>query len=198
MSFFNEPKTFGLAMFVVGILSVIASIVSVVLYDNVPASFVIATIGSVIYGLMIAGMGIKVKSGDISGNIAILGSFVSLVGAGYFITALFSGVGLIVASSIGVGIIAIIIGIIIAFILIFISKKITDGVSTSLDKIIWILLLLIFAVLIIFNLITGFGNLFHGGAYSIIAGLANLCYVIVYAFLLFAVLSDDVKNEMGI
>lgn len=200
MSFFDSTKNFGTAMLIAGLIAALLSIAAIVLEalsdDGVNLGFIVGSIGDVIYGLMIAGMGVKVRNGEISKKIELLGQFIMVVGAGFFVTSLFGGIGQALNSAIVDGVVTIIIGIVVAFIVTWIAKKIMDGNATTLDKIIWVLLLVIFVIMILASL---FGILaVLGGIMGILAAIASLCYVIVYIFLLITLVSDEVKKEMGI
>jgi len=202
MSFFSEPKNAGLAFIIIGVITVIGGIITVVLGamgyefeagDNVykfALGTAVAAIGSIIYGCMQFGYGKKVRDGTVSAKIDILAAFVKLVGVGTIVTGIFSAIGTVMnGDEIGTGIVSAIISIVIGLIIIWIGTKINDGKQTLGDKIIWVILLIAFILCLIaaiLEIITIFG---------IITGI---CDLIIYVFMLILLFDPEVKSEMGI
>lgn len=106
---------------------------------------------------------------------------------------------MIVDGDTGAGVVEIVIGLIFGLILMWIAKRITDGTADTLDKIIWIILVIVFLVLTIVSLIGIFTPFLVDMDIIdiVIAAVLSLCNFILYAFLLVAVLSNDVKSKMG-
>ena len=191
MSFFDQPKNAGLAMIVVAIVEVIAAIINIVAAatadDGIDFSGIIVAIGLIITAVIYFKYGSQVRSGAISAKIDILASFVNVVGVisivngGFQIIAgVAGGAGLI-----GNGVINIIIGLIICFC----GKKINDGKETTLDKIIWIILLVVFIIEILANIVMLIG--------FPIGTLMGICGIIIYVFMTLLLLDGDVKKAMG-
>lgn len=183
MSFFNDPENAGLALIVVGILTIIlnlALIVLGVLDDPIDWKAIVAAIGSIIGGFLYFKYGSKVRGGAISQKIDILGEFVKVVAIVEIITGIF-----LLPGSVGSGILAIILGLII----LWASKKISDGKVGTIDKIIWIILLIVFVLSLL------------GGIFSLlvfpVGTISGICYIIISLFMIFLLIDGDVKKQMG-
>ena len=191
MSFFDQPKNAGLAMIVVAIVEVIAAIINIVAAatadDGIDFSGIIVAIGLIITAVIYFKYGSQVRSGAISAKIDILASFVNVVGVISIVNGVFQIIAGVAggAGLIGNGVINIIIGLIICFC----GKKINDGKETTLDKIIWIILLVVFVIEILANIVmlVGFP----------IGTLMGICGIIIYVFMTLLLLDGDVKKAMG-
>lgn len=181
MSFFDNPKNAGLALIIVAILNLIGAIIAI--YEGATGEFslgaVLAGVGAVIVAILYFGYGKKIRSGSGS-KVEILAGFVMVVGIGTIIAGIF---GLV--QSISGGIVSIIVGLII----IFCAKKINDGKTTTIDKIIWILLLIAFILGII-------GGLLELLAFPI-GTIMGICDIILYVFMLLLLIDPEVKDAMG-
>ena len=191
MSFFDQPKNAGLAMIVVAIVEVIAAIINIVAAatadDGIDFSGIIVAIGLIITAVIYFKYGSQVRSGAISAKIDILASFVNVVGVISIVNGVFQIIAGVVggAGLIGNGVINIIIGLIICFC----GKKINDGKETTLDKIIWIILLVVFIIEILANIVMLIG--------FPIGTLMGICGIIIYVFMTLLLLDGDVKKAMG-
>ena len=201
MSLLDNPKNFGLAAIIIGVVSLLVGIMAIVngaLADEIAFGAIVAAIGTILYGLLILGIGLPIFRGEDTNSLSILGKFVRVIGLATIVVGIFAGAGTIIDGSLGGGISEIVIGLIFGLILIWVSTKILDGSVDLMDKIIWILLLIVFLILTIVSMV-GIITPFLGGFSIEIVFLAilSLCQFILYAFLLFAVLSNDVKTAMG-
>ena len=190
MSFLSDNKNFGLAMMVAGILMAIIAVVNIVLHFTLGVA--ITAVGSIIYGLMIVGVGSSTRKGEISQKLDILGKYVFVVGAGLIITSLFAAIGVAVELGlVGVvaGIITVIISLIIGLIIIWISKKMTDGQVSTIDRVIWIILVIMFIISILGAIMQMLGG--------ILAFLLGVCNLVIFLFLLSAFFDPEVKKAMG-
>jgi len=198
MSFFGDSNNFGLAMIIAGLVVAVISIVSIVLSfsdDDVNGTAVaVVKIGTIIYALMVAGMGVKVRSGAISKKLKIVGEFVRIVGLGVIIQGIFAAVGgAIEDTSVSSAILSSIVYIILGLIVLWVASSIVDGKVDVKDRLFWIILVVVFAILALYSLINAISNIVSLDVIFI----ANLCYVLIYVFLLLALLSDEVKKGMG-
>lgn len=191
MSFFDQPKNAGLAMIVVAIVEVIAAIINIFAAatadDGIDFSGIIVAIGLIITAVIYFKYGSQVRSGAISAKIDILASFVNVVGVISIVNGVFQIIAGVAggAGLIGNGVINIIIGLIICFC----GKKINDGKETTLDKIIWIILLVVFVIEILANIVMLIG--------FPIGTLMGICGIIIYVFMTLLLLDGDVKKAMG-
>lgn len=191
MSFFDQPKNAGLAMIVVAIVEVIAAIINIVAAatadDGIDFSGIIVAIGLIITAVIYFKYGSQVRSGAISAKIDILASFVNVVGVISIVNGVFQIIAGVAggAGLIGNGVINIIIGLIICFC----GKKINDGKETTLDKIIWIILLVVFVIEILANIVMLIG--------FPIGTLMGICGIIIYVFMTLLLLDGEVKKAMG-
>ncbi|MDO5852593.1 MAG: hypothetical protein Q4Q62_00720 [Thermoplasmata archaeon] len=199
MSFLDNQKIVGTAFFVIGILMVIAALLQLVdgftLDGGIGehAGNIIAAIGAIIAAVLYFLFGNKVRTGSISGKLNILGSYVSIVGVTSVIIGIFGAIGAIMSSlSFWDNVIVIILGLIIMFI----ASKIGDGKTTTADKIIWIILVIVFFLLLLGTLASLFG-LSGDGLTLILNIIVAICYAIVYLFMLCYMFDGEVKKGMG-
>ena len=185
MSFFDNTKIVGWAFTIIGILMIVSALLQIVdavgmeggIGENI--GYLIAAIGAIIAAVIYFKFGNSVRVGAISNKIDILATFVKVVGATTAVGGIISSIGF------WDSIVAIILGLII----IWIGGKIDDGKTTGFDKILWIVLLLIFLVLFITSLLA-----IGGGFMQIIS---SICSVIVYLFMAVFLFDGDVKKKMG-
>ena len=195
MSFFDNTKIVGWMLFVIGILSLIDAIIQIVngatsdggIVDNI--GYVIAGLGALIGALILFGFGNKVRVGAVSSKLAIVAGFVKTIGAMTVVSGIFGIIGgIIVASSnwgvLGGGVICLILGLII----LFFGGKIDDGKNTGFDKILWVILVVIFAILMVSNLFA-----IGGGVLDIISAV---CGFIMYLFILVFMFDKEIKKAM--
>ena len=198
MAFFSA-KNAGLAFMILAVVEAIAAILMIVLsfmdiedlkkYST--AYFIIVAVGALIAACLYFTFGKKVRDGEVSNKIDILAQYVKIVGivtiVGGICGAIAEAVGLDDVSfgaALGGAIISIILGLIIMFI----ASKINDGKQTTGDKIIWIILLVIFVLLIIAAV---------GEIITIIGAPIGICDLIIYVFMLTLLVDPEVKSEMN-
>ena len=193
MSLLDNTKIAGWAFFIIGILMIVSAIVQIwngagqtdSISNNI--GYVIAGIGALIAAIVYFLFGNKVRSGAISKKIDVLGNYVKVVGVTTAIIYLFAAIGGILnEESFWICILWVILGIII----VFIGGKINDGRATNFDKILWIILLVVFVVLFIGSLLS-----IGGGWVDIVK---SICYAIVYLFMILFLIDGDVRKDMGI
>ena len=155
------------------------------------AYFIIVAVGALIAACLYFTFGKKVRNGEVSNKIDILAQYVKIVGivtiVGGICGAIAEAVGLDDVSfgaALGGAVISIILGLIIMFI----ASKINDGKQTTGDKVIWIILLVIFVLLIIAAV---------GEIITIIGAPIGICDVIIYVFMLTLLVDPEVKSEMN-
>ncbi len=198
MAFFSA-KNAGLAFMILAVVEAIAAILLIVLsfmdiedlkkYST--AYFIIVAVGALIAACLYFTFGKKVRDGEVSNKIDILAQYVKIVGivtiVGGICGAIAEAVGLDDVSfgaALGGAIISIILGLIIMFI----ASKINDGKQTTGDKIIWIILLVLFVLLIIAAV---------GEIITIIGAPVGICDLIIYVFMLTLLVDPEVKSEMN-
>ena len=193
MSFFDNTKIAGWGLFIVAILSIISAIISIyngaVKEGDDRLALVVAGIGALLAAFIYFGFGNSVRKGEIDKKIDVLAQFVKTVGLATIVASLFGaiagtwGVSISTWSNVGM----IILGIIICWI----AGKINDGKTTNFDRILWIILVVIFLVFFILRLSGAFG----GAWYDI---LASILMAIVYLYMLIFMFDSDVRKRMGI
>ncbi len=193
MSFFDNTKIAGWGLFLVAILSIISAIISIyngaVKEGDDRLALVVAGIGALLAAFIYFGFGNSVRKGEIDKKIDVLAQFVKTVGLATIVASLFGaiagtwGVSISTWSNVGM----IILGIIICWI----AGKINDGKTTNFDRILWIILVVIFLVFFILRLSGAFG----GAWYDI---LASILMAIVYLYMLIFMFDSDVRKRMGI
>lgn len=195
MSFFDNTKVAGWGLFIMGILMIIAAILKI--YDGATAEgglsdnvgLVIAGIGALIAAFIYFGFGNKVRKGEISEKIEVLGRFVITVGTAAIVIGLLGAIGGALADAVSAwdNVLTLILGIII----LWVGKKINDGKTTTFDKIIWIILVVIFVIEFLLSLAGIFGD---AGWINI---LTCILMAIIYLYMLAFCFDGDVRKKMG-
>ena len=206
MSFFDNTKTLGLVLMIVGILSLISAIILIVagfvddlidvevggetLIDNDKMLYcVISGVGAIICALIYFAFGQKVRSGAISAKIDVLATYVRTVGIVFLIGGIFGAIAAVAAGvDLGTAIVSAIISIIVALIILFIAGKINDGKQSTGDKIIWIILVIAFILMLI-------GSIME--VLIIVTILEGICGILISLFMLAFLFDNDVKKEMN-
>ena len=152
MSFLDNTKTAGTALWIVGILMIISALLTIIcgvvddeMNDHV-IGWVILGIGSLICALVYFAFGKSVKSGEVSDKFDIVTKFVYVVGYTTIIGGVFAALCGFGFDDIGGYLVSGIISIVLGFVILWIHKKITDGNISTFDRIMWILLLVIFVI----------------------------------------------------
>ncbi len=193
MSFVDNQKIVGWAFFIIGALMVINAILSFVDafgvdgLGNALGSIVFA-IGSLIAAVLYFLFGNKVRTGEISGKMNVLTNFVNIVGVVSVVIGIFGVVGGVIDGGDGLGVGTYIIKILLGLIIIWAGKKMSDGKETTFDKILWIILVIVFLFQFLGSLL---------GVSISIDGLIAICNAIVYLFMLLYMFDGDVKKQMG-
>lgn len=193
MGFFSEPKHAGTAYVIVAILQILGALISIILAamdaEIALVPVVISGIGAIIAGVIMFGYGNKVRTGVISDKVEILAQFVRIVGIVMIITAVFECIANVVAGvSLGAQLYTTIITIVLGLIVLFCAGKINDGKKTGGDKVIWILLLLIFILEILFAILL---------IITIVGIILGICNLVLYGCMFALLIDNDVKNAMN-
>ncbi len=196
MSFFDNTKIAGWALFFAGLLMIVSALVG--FYDAFAEhegagdqiGYLVIAIGALIGGLIYFGFGNSVRTGAISEKIEIVARLVLTVGTCTIVAAFFGIIGQVLIEvgdlgAIGMQILSFIFGLI----LLWIGKTINDGKTTTFDKILWIVLVVVFVILFLVNL---FGIVPIG-----LSSISAILMAIIYLFLLVFMFDDDVKKKMG-
>ncbi len=202
MSFLDNTKTAGTALWIVGILMIISALLSIVcgfVDDDMKdhsVGYAIMGIGALICAFVYFGFGKSIRSGNLSDKFGIVTKFVYVVGLVTVITGIFtaiSGVGFDdIATYIVSGIIIVILGLIVMWI----YKKITDDSITTFDRVMWIILLVIFIILFILTVASIFTV--SGSGLELAVNVINaICDFVIYLFMIAFLLNSDVKAKFG-
>jgi len=222
MSFFDDNRRVGLALIVIGIIDIIATLaLIVVLYYYIPAdlavdfitSAAISTVGTAIFGILIILFGKNVRKGP-NDKVAILSGLFRVLGIAAILTGLCSAISNVMLTGSGTAIVTSAIGIITGLIYLWVSFKIAGGNKNVIGQILWVILLifslisilgsiagfltiLLEGLLILFgvSLLSGIGILF---GVSLLFGINSVCMLFVYAYVFTALLSPEVKKSMGV
>lgn len=188
MSFFDETKNFGLMAMIAGLVMVLSAILWVV------DGFDLGLIGVLIAGLLLLIFGLGVYQGESKLNIGSL-----------FDEGVTSKFGLVVAFIIIVGVIGIVQGIfalnimsiVVGVLLILFGFLMKMDLSPILEKIIWIILLIVFLLGIISGILSVVGA-FGGEPLWIVLNVLNaVAYLVIYIMLFLYMLSPEVKSRMS-
>ena len=191
MSFLDNTKTAGTALWIVGILMIISALLTIIcgvvddeMNDHV-IGWVILGIGSLICALVYFAFGKSVKSGEVSDKFDIVTKFVYVVGY----TTIIGGVFAALCGYLVSGIISIVLG----FVILWIHKKITDGNISTFDRIMWILLLVIFVICFI----SSFFGIGGSGLALAVNIIVAICDIVIYLFMIAFMLDNSVKAKFG-
>lgn len=183
MSFFNNQRNAGIALILCAVLFMVYAIIAIAnqFIGDEETSYpaIVTAIGSLLGAFLYFGFGRNVMNGEINDKFDIICKFVQVFGFVQIINGIFT-----LWESLGSGIVDIVIGLIV----LFIYKTITDGHKSLLDKIIWVILFIIFLITIIIGIITLFG---------IITIPLGIAYMIIGIYMLMSVLDNDVKSKFG-
>ncbi len=188
MSFLDNPKNAGTALWIIGIIQMLLGIIGLVsgiLDDETDTlTAIIGGLGVIIVGFLYFGFGKKIRGGEISAKWDIVCEFVMLTATVTFVSGIFGYTG-DVSGWIG----SIVIGLVLALIIYWVYKRMTDGKTDTLDKILWIILVVVMVLSLLSNLLLIF-------AFPI-GTVEGICGVIISLFLLVALFDNEVKSKMG-
>lgn len=199
MSFLDNTKTAGTALWIVGILMIISALLTIIcgvvddeMNDHV-IGWVILGIGSLICALVYFAFGKSVKSGEVSDKFDIVTKFVYVVGYTSIIGGVFAALCGFGFDDIGGYLVSGIISIVLGFVILWIHKKITDGNISTFDRIMWILLLVIFVICFI----SSFFGIGGSGLALAVNIIVAICDIVIYLFMIAFMLDNSVKAKFG-
>ena len=199
MSFLDNTKTAGTALWIVGILMIISALLTIIcgvvddeMNDHV-IGWVILGIGSLICALVYFAFGKSVKSGEVSDKFDIVTKFVYVVGYTTIIGGVFAALCGFGFDDIGGYLVSGIISIVLGFVILWIHKKITDGNISTFDRIMWILLLVIFVICFI----SSFFGIGGSGLALAVNIIVAICDIVIYLFMIAVMLDNSVKAKFG-
>ena len=199
MSFLDNTKTAGTALWIVGILMIISALLTIIcgvvddeMNDHV-IGWVILGIGSLICAMVYFAFGKSVKSGEVSDKFDIVTKFVYVVGYTTIIGGVFAALCGFGFDDIGGYLVSGIISIVLGFVILWIHKKITDGNISTFDRIMWILLLVIFVICFI----SSFFGIGGSGLALAVNIIVAICDIVIYLFMIAFMLDNSVKAKFG-
>lgn len=199
MSFLDNTKTAGTALWIVGILMIISALLTIIcgvvddeMNDHV-IGWVILGIGSLICALVYFAFGKSVKSGEVSDKFDIVTKFVYVVGYTTIIGGVFAALCGFGFDDIGGYLVSGIISIVLGFVILWVHKKITDGNISTFDRIMWILLLVIFVICFI----SSFFGIGGSGLALAVNIIVAICNIVIYLFMIAFMLDNSVKAKFG-
>ena len=204
MSFFKETRTAGIALIILGVINLIGALAALVgvvsAKDGIVASAVVACIGPIIMAVLYFRFGVSVKNGGIPEKIDILAYFVRLAGLSQIIIAVFNLWNAWETSGAAAALGGLVISIIIGLIILFVAGRINDRKQDTGDKIIWVILVVLFALSALANIFAVIGVLVSGVSFdlSILDNLVlPIVSFIINVFMLLLLFDSDVKREMN-
>jgi flagellar basal body-associated protein FliL len=216
MSYFDSNQNVGFIMIIAGLVMALCAVLSIVLALGHGWWFtyaLIGGIGTIIGGLLLFLFGTNVRNESNSSPIpgiefiltvssfdvaGVLSSFVRFIGIVGILMGIFNAIATFTVpyyGGAGSGIMTAIMAILFGLFFIWASPQIL-GEDKGVDKkIIWIVLLVLFALSILGGLmaLTSLG----WGAWFAVYALSNLVMAIVYVYALLALLSPEVRANMG-
>jgi len=204
MAFFDNQDHAGLALLIFAVLSIVMAIVTIVweIVDggDIIIANIIMAIGTLVGGFLYLAFAQRVRGnsgnnafsdklglsgGAITDKFDIIVEFVHVFAFATIVSGIFEIIaGIFDFGIIGTGIIDVIVGLIV----LFLYKKITDGKDSLVDKIVWIILLILFLLTIIGGLLL---------CITIIGIPLGICALIIGVFMFMGLLDNDVKAKFG-
>jgi len=186
----------GAINLIVGLVALVTALTA----GDIVVSAVVACIGPIIMAALYLRFGISVKNGGVPKKIDILAYFVRLAGLSEIIIAVFNLWNAIETEGALAAIVALAVSIIIGLIILFIAGRINDGKQDTGDKIIWIILVVLFAISAVLDILAIIGIFTAGVAFdwtllsTVILPIASF---IIDVFMLLLLFDSDVKREMN-
>ncbi len=206
MSFFKETRTAGIALMVLGAVNLIMAVVALVgafsgdLGSTKTYAAIVACIGPIIMALLYLRFGVSVKNGGVPKKIDILAYFVRLAGLSEIIIAVFNLWNAIETGDAWVAIGSLVVSIIVGLIILFVAGRINDGKQDTGDKIIWILLVVLFAISAILDIVSIIGIFTAGVVFDLsllTVVVLPIVSFIIDVFMLLLLFDSEVKREMN-
>jgi len=209
MSFFDNNKTIGLVLIIIGLINLVVGIgIAVAGWndDTVNTNSAICYgIASIIFGLLIFIWGFSVRGGP-NDQAKVLSGTIRMVGIITILQALFIALGAYFASdnssitnAVWTAIVSMIVSIIIGLFLIWVAGKVRGANQNIISKGLWIVLIIVFIIMAILSFMKLFdGSYDFGSLNGIIAVIGAICVFILYLYFVIAMFSKDVKAAMGI
>jgi len=208
MSFFDNNKTIGLVLIIIGLINLVAGIgIAVAGWndDTVNTNSAICYgIASIIFGLLIFIWGFVARGGP-NDQAKVLSGTIRMVGIITILQSLFVALGVYFADETSItsgawaAIGGMIVSIIIGLFLIWVAGKVRGANQNVISKGLWVVLIIVFLILAILSFIKLFnGSYDFSNLNGIIAVIGAICVFILYLYFLVAMFSKDVKAAMGI
>lgn len=188
MSFFDNSKNAGLALMVLAVLELAGAAVAIAnaVHPKFDVNLLLVAIGSLICAVLYLLFARRVREG--MSKIDILANFIIVAGICMVVAGVFSAV-----ISVSAGVVNAIIGVII----VLIGKRINDNSTDTFDKIIWIVLVLLFLLSVLGGFIALFG-MFSGEPLTMIVNILSTVSIFVVAvFMLLLLFDPEVRKQMG-
>lgn len=209
-SFLDDFKTFGIVAMILGLISVVGGIITIALNMSNINNYIWSGIGEIIYGALVLLMGYAVFSGGklnigsifsegLDSKYGILTSFVGVVGLGCIITSVFDALQhVMIGGDFGTALGAAIVGIVIGAIILIFAFLMKDGKQTVSDKIIFIVLAILFILEIILAIFVIIGSFGLGDITNVIGTLiVGIATMLMYLMLALYLFSPEVKSKLG-
>ncbi|MCH3978572.1 MAG: hypothetical protein LKJ94_02420 [Candidatus Methanomethylophilus sp.] len=217
MSFLDDTKTVGTAIWAIGILEIIAAIIVFVgafvdddMNDDV-VGWAILGIGELICAIIYFAFGQQIRGGkqihnkiidklevtsgeDTSSKFGVLTQLVHVVGYTTVVLGIFYIIAAFGFDDIKGNVVTGVIDLILGIVILWVYSKITDSKITTFDKVMWVVLIVVFIICIIAALLSMFGGDGLGLIISLIVGILNF---IVYICMLVWMFDSDVKAKFG-
>ncbi|MCL2509966.1 MAG: hypothetical protein FWF07_02680 [Methanomassiliicoccaceae archaeon] len=208
MSFFDNNKTIGLVLIIIGLIILVAGIgLAWTGWNDDSVNNTAAAcygIAKIIFGLLIFVWGFAARSGP-NDQAKVLSGTIRIVGIATILQAFFAALGTYFAndSSItagaGTAIGGMIVAIIVGLFLIWVAGKVGGASKNIISKGLWIVLIIVFLYLAISSFFALFSqNYDFSNLNAIVTVIAAICLFILYLYFLVAMFSKDVKSAMGI
>ncbi len=198
MSFFDDIKNFGIVALVLAVISLVYAIYGMV--TGISSGYAwMGYIGELVFAILLGLIGFSVINGVISDKLVVLGKITFVIGIVSIVEAIVLAVISIVSGAV-IPWMLVISSVVIGVLAFLAASSILNGKATFADKIIWIFLLIIFALSLLGAVSALFASFAVVGS-SLLVGIITLIYSLAmlffYIFLLVSLFSDDVKSGMG-
>ncbi len=176
MEFLNNTKNFGLMIMILAVIDIVFGVIGI--FDG----FSVGALGAILAPavMILAGLAIFTQTNGGVISFAFPEGSRSKFGA---LTGFIFATGLSNILTLSVG------GIVLGIIILIVGWLITNDRNTFIDSIIWVILVILFALIAVNSLLTAFG----GGVILIVSGI---CGAILYLMAFLYLLDKDVKKKL--
>ncbi len=199
MSFFDNTKSLGIIFEFVGILMLVYAAMLFVstftdwlgvpdLLPNQKESLLVIGVGEVIAAIVYILFADRVMRGVLSDKLHVLSSYMLIVACTTFIIITSDAIGEYILGLDTISLITLVVGTLICLIIAAIALSVRNGKKGIRKKFIWAILVVVFAIMLIFNLLP---------ADNMMDFIDHIAHTLIAVFMLLFLMEAEVKIGMG-